>query len=71
MKAIIMIPSTDQEIRRTKEFKLLSRMLKEQKKSSKHISPDSLQNPTDPDAYLPQKGEEETHRLYGKYCREV
>jgi len=35
----------DKEIRKTKEFKLLSRMLKEQKRSSKHISPDSLQNP--------------------------
>jgi len=34
----------DKEIRRTEEFKLLSRMLKEQKRSSKHISPDSLQN---------------------------
>ena len=41
----------DKEVRKTGEFKLLSRMLKEQKgKSSKNISPDFLQNPTDPDA---------------------
>ena len=41
----------DKEIRKTEEFKLLARMLKEQKgKSSKNISPDFLQNPTDPDA---------------------
>ena len=47
----------DKEIRKTKEFKLLSRMLKEQKgKSSKHISPSSLQNPTDPDATYRKKG---------------
>jgi len=47
----------DKEIRKTKEFKLLSRMLKEQKgKSSKHISPNSLQNPTDPDATYRKKG---------------
>jgi len=47
----------DKEIRRTKEFKLLSRMLKEQKgQSSKNISPDSLQNPTDPDATYRKKG---------------
>jgi len=47
----------DKEIRRTEEFKLLSRMLKEQKgKSSKNISPDSLQNPTDPDATYRRKG---------------
>jgi len=47
----------DKEIRRTKEFKLLNRMLKEQKgKSSKNISPDSLQNPTDPDATYRKKG---------------
>ena len=31
-------------------------MLKEQKRSSKHISPDSLQNPTDPDATYRKKG---------------
>jgi len=47
----------DKEIRRTEEFKLLARMLKEQKgKSSKNISPDSLQNPTDPDATYRKKG---------------
>ena len=47
----------DKEIRKTKEFKLLSRMLKEQKgKSSKHIAPGSLQNPTDPDATYRKKG---------------
>jgi len=46
----------DKEIRRTKGFKLLSRMLKEQKRSSKHIFPDSLQNPTDPDATYRKKG---------------
>jgi len=47
----------DKEIRKTKEFKLLARMLKEQKgKSSKHISPNSLQNPTDPDATYRKKG---------------
>jgi len=61
----------DKEIRRTEEFKLLARMLKEQKgKSSKNISPDSLQNPTDPDATYRKKGRR-THRLYGKYHREV
>ena len=31
-------------------------MLKEQKKSSKNISPNSLQNPTDPDATYRKKG---------------
>jgi len=47
----------DKEISKTEEFKLLSRMLKEQKgKSSKHISPNSLQNPTDPDATYRKKG---------------
>jgi hypothetical protein len=46
----------DKEIRKTEEFKLLSRMLKEQKRSSKHISPNSLQNPTDPDATYRKKG---------------
>jgi hypothetical protein len=46
----------DKEIRKTKEFKLLARMLKEQKRSSKHISPNSLQNPTDPDATYRKKG---------------
>jgi hypothetical protein len=47
----------DKEIRKTEEFQLLARMLKEQKgKSSKHISPNSLQNPTDPDATYRKKG---------------
>jgi len=47
----------NKEIRKTGEFKLLARMLKEQKgKSSKHISPNSLQNPTDPDATYRKKG---------------
>ena len=46
----------DKEISKTEEFKLLSRMLKEQKRSSKHISPNSLQNPTDPDATYRKKG---------------
>jgi len=47
----------NKEIRKTEEFKLLSRMLKEQKgKSSKNISPNSLQNPTDPDATYRKKG---------------
>jgi hypothetical protein len=46
----------DKEISNTEEFKLLARMLKEQKKSSKNISPDSLQNPTDPDATYRKKG---------------
>jgi hypothetical protein len=42
---------------KTEEFKLLARMLKEQKgKSSKNISPNSLQNPTDPDATYRKKG---------------
>ena len=46
----------DKEIRKTREFKLLARMLKEQKRPSKHISPNSLQNPTDPDATYRKKG---------------
>jgi hypothetical protein len=46
----------DKEISKTEEFKLLSRMLKEQKKSSKNIAPNSLQNPTDPDATYRKKG---------------
>jgi len=51
----------DKEISNTEEFKLLSRMLKEQTrkgsiKSSKTISPESLQNPTDPDATYRKKG---------------
>ena len=44
----------NKEISKTEEIKLLSRMLKEQSgKSSKKVSPDSLQNPTDPDAPEP------------------
>jgi hypothetical protein len=51
----------NKEIKQTEEFKLLSRLLKEQTqkgsiKSSKTISPDSLQNPTDPDATYRKKG---------------
>jgi len=51
----------NKEISKTEEFKLLSRMLKEQTqkgsiKSSKTISPDSLQNPTNPDATYRKKG---------------
>ena len=51
----------NKEISKTEEFKLLSRMLKEQTrkgriKPSKTISPDSLQNPTDPDATYRKKG---------------
>jgi len=51
----------DKEISKAEEFKLLSRMLKEQThkgsmKSSKTIAPDSLQNPTDPDATYRKKG---------------
>jgi len=47
----------DKEISKTEEFKLLARTLKEQKgKSSKNIAPDSLQNPTDPDATYRKKG---------------
>jgi len=51
----------NKEISKTEEFKLLSRMLKEQTrkgriKPSKDISPDSLQNPTDPDATYRKKG---------------
>jgi len=46
----------DKEISNTEEFKLLARMLKEQKRSSKNISPNSLQNPTDPDATYRKKG---------------
>jgi len=45
----------DKEISKTEEFKLLNQMLKEQTrkgriKPSLEIAPDSLQNPTDPDA---------------------
>jgi len=47
----------DKEMSKTEEFKLLARMLKEQKgKSSKNIAPNSLQNPTDPDATYRKKG---------------
>jgi len=51
----------NKEIKQTEEFKLLSRMLKEQTrkhriKPSKEIAPDSLQNPTDPDATYRKKG---------------
>jgi hypothetical protein len=51
----------DKEISNTEEFKLLARMLKEQTrkgriKSSKEIAPNSLQNPTDPDATYRKKG---------------
>lgn len=51
----------NKEIKQTEEFKLLARMLKEQTrkgriKSSKEIGPDSLQNPTDPDATYRKKG---------------
>ena len=51
----------DKEISKTEEFKLLIRMLKEQThkgriKTAKEISPDSLQNPTDPDATYRKKG---------------
>ena len=51
----------DKEISNTEEFKLLSRMLKEQTrkgriKPSLEIAPDSLQNPTDPDATYRKKG---------------
>jgi len=49
----------NKEIKQTEEFKLLSRMLKEQKgKSSKRIAPHSLQNPTDPDATYRKKGKQ-------------
>ena len=51
----------DKEISNTEEFKLLSRMLKEQTRKGKikpslEIAPDSLQNPTDPDATYRKKG---------------
>jgi hypothetical protein len=47
----------NKEIKQSEEFKLLSRRLKEQSgKSSKKVSPDSLQNPTDPDATYRKKG---------------
>jgi len=51
----------NKEISKTEEFKLLSRMLKEQTrkgriKPSLETAPDSLQNPTDPDATYRKKG---------------
>jgi len=51
----------DKKISNTEEFKLLARMLKEQTrkgriKYSKEIAPNSLQNPTDPDATYRKKG---------------
>jgi hypothetical protein len=51
----------DRQISNTGEFKLLSRMLQEQTrkgriKPSFEIAPDSLQNPTDPDATYRKKG---------------
>ena len=51
----------NKEISKTEEFKLINRMLKEQTqkgsiKPSKEISPDFLQNPTDPDATYRKKG---------------
>ena len=51
----------NKEISKTAEFKLLSRLLKEQTekgriKPSLKIAPDSLQNPTDPDATYRKKG---------------
>jgi hypothetical protein len=47
----------NKKIKQSEEFKLLSRMLKEQQgKSAKKIAPHSLQNPTDPDATYRKKG---------------
>ena len=51
----------NKEISKTEEFKILNRMLKEQTKKgsikpSKEISPDFLQNSTDPDATYRKKG---------------
>ena len=51
----------NKEIKQTEEFKLLARMLKEQTrkgriKPSLEITPNSLQNPTDPDATYRKKG---------------
>jgi len=51
----------NREIKQTEEFKLLARMLKEQTrkgriKPSLEIAPNSLQNPTDPDATYRKKG---------------
>ncbi len=51
----------DKEVSKTAEFELLARMLKEQTrkgriKPSKEIVPNSLQNPTDPEATYRKKG---------------
>jgi hypothetical protein len=51
----------DNKISKTEEFKLLSRILKEQTRKGRirpslDISPDSLQNPTDPEATYRKKG---------------
>ena len=51
----------NKEVSKTAEFKLLSRLLKEQTekgriKPSGQIAPDSLQNPTDPEATYRKKG---------------
>jgi len=53
----------DNKISKTEEFKLLSRMLKEQTRKGRirpslDISPDSLQNPTDPDGTYRKKGKQ-------------
>jgi len=49
----------NKKIKQTEAFKLLGRMLREQKgKSSKRIAPHSLQNPTDPDATYRKKGKQ-------------
>ena len=66
----------DKEIRRTEEFKLLARMLKEQThkhgiKVSKEIAPDSLQNPTDPDATYRRKGKKKHIGYTANLRREV
>jgi len=53
-KRLYSIYRKDKEIRKTEKFKLLTRMLKEQKKSSKNISPGFLQNLTDSDARYPK-----------------
>jgi len=51
----------NKKIKQSEEFKLLSRMLKEQTRKGRirpslKIAPDSLQNPTDPDATYRKKG---------------
>ena len=58
---LYLLSRKNKEISKTEEFKLLSRMLKEQTrkgkiKTSLEIAPDSLQNPTDPDATYRKKG---------------